>query len=226
MASEQQLLEELEKWLADQPRPPTIFEVAETGNVGLLAAFILKGFREAAARAVESRERLSKVRDEISEAYAGDKDRVERFLRTAHPLLRGELPLKVAQRSDEEAEEIIALARVEVVGPALRVLDRISEVWGLTRTEQASLLGVRPGTLHRWRSAPPDNLPAQVIERLSLALGIFKAINILLPIPERADGWIRRPNAAPIFRGSSALKLMLSGIDGLRKVRTYLEDQI
>ncbi|WP_167737586.1 Y4oB family protein [Sphingomonas parva] len=219
-------MDELEQWLATQKLPPTLLDLVETGNGHLLAAFILKGFREATARAVEERDRVAWVRGEITDGYAGDAERAEKFLRAPHPLLGGEPPLRKALRSDQDAEEVIALARLDVVGPAMRVLDGIAEAWRLTRAEEAELLGVDRHTLRHWRSSPPARLPAEALERLSLALGIFKAINSLLPVPDRADAWIRKANTAQIFGGGSALELMLTGLEGLRSVRRYLDAQI
>lgn len=55
MTTDNELLSKLELWLAARPEPPTLFEVAETGDGELLAAFILNGFRVAARQAVVDR---------------------------------------------------------------------------------------------------------------------------------------------------------------------------
>lgn len=47
MRTEEDLLHKLEQWLALQPKPPTIFDVCATRDGEILAAFILKGAREA-----------------------------------------------------------------------------------------------------------------------------------------------------------------------------------
>ena len=55
-------------------------------------------------------------------------------------------------------------------------------------------------------------------------LGIYKALQILLPDPAAADAWVKRPNAAPLFNGRSALDLMLSGrVADLFLVRQFLD---
>jgi hypothetical protein len=70
-------------------------------------------------------------------------------------------------------------------------------------------------------------VPTEIIERVTTHLDIFQAINILLPIPERADGWLRRSNKAPLFSGRPALaKMMSDGIEGLSAVRAYLEEEV
>ena len=45
-----------------------------------------------------------------------------------------------------------------------------------------------------------------VAGRISYVLGIYRALQILLPEPERADAWVRRPNDAVPFGGRSALE--------------------
>ncbi|MFC7498454.1 antitoxin Xre/MbcA/ParS toxin-binding domain-containing protein [Enterovirga sp. GCM10030262] len=65
-----------------------------------------------------------------------------------------------------------------------------------------------------------------MLERLAILLDIFQAINTLLPIGERADAWMRKPNRAPLFEGRSAIDIMLDhGVEGMRKLRSYLQSQ-
>ena len=55
---------------------------------------------------------------------------------------------------------------------------------------------------------------------------IYKALRILLPDDKAADGWVRLPNAAPLFGGRSALERMLGGqVGDLYVVRQYLDAQ-
>jgi hypothetical protein len=225
MPDERELLDQLERWLADQPRPPTIFDVIATGNIELFSAFVLKGFRQAAAQAVEENERVARVRAALLEYYEGDAERMEAFLRGPHPLLMGLTPLQKSLRSDRDARQVIALARVDVVGTVLRVSRNLAKAWRLTDCEQARLLGVETAQMKTWQMAEPDELPSDVLERTSLLLGIFKAINTLLPIPERADAWIRKPNAAALFEGRAAIEVMMEGLDGMRQLHSYLNHQ-
>lgn len=51
MTSEKKLLSKLEEWLSGRHEPPTILSVIDVEDGELLAAFILKRFREAATRA-------------------------------------------------------------------------------------------------------------------------------------------------------------------------------
>ena len=84
--------------------------------------------------------------------------------------------------------------------------------------------GGRPERSPRPR-LPADARPSRdTVERLSYLLGIYKALQILLPETEAADGWVRRPNQAAIFGGRSALERMLGGnVGDLLVVRQYLD---
>lgn len=55
MASEDELLVKLERWMAEQPGEPTLADVLGTRDGELFAAFVLKGFRAAAKQAVLDR---------------------------------------------------------------------------------------------------------------------------------------------------------------------------
>jgi hypothetical protein len=110
---------------------------------------------------------------------------------------------------------------------ALRAFFRIADAWGLSAKEQMILLGSPPrSTFYAWKRAEDLALPRDTLERLSYILGIYKALQILLPKPESADGWIKKPNTAPLFGGRSALDRMLSGqVADLYVVRQYLDAQ-
>jgi hypothetical protein len=110
-------------------------------------------------------------------------------------------------------------------GPAFRTFFRIAERWGLSPEEQMTLLGLTSrSTYYKWRNDPPKRLTPDLLERLSYIFGIYKDLQVLLPDPAAADGWIRRPNSAPLFNGRSALDRLLSGhVADLYVVRQYLD---
>jgi hypothetical protein len=107
----------------------------------------------------------------------------------------------------------------------LRAFFRIAELWNLSTEEQRVLLGLNaPSTFFKWKKELPSRLPPDTLERISYMLGIFKALQILLPDSEAADSWIKRPNTAPPFGGRSALERMLKGhVSDLYVVREYLD---
>lgn len=107
----------------------------------------------------------------------------------------------------------------------------ITDEWGLSTREQMILLG-NPAktTFYRMKdfsdgkSAKPVRLSQDTLERISYIMGIYKAINILLPNNRRAAEWIKAPNTAPLFGGRSALDKMLQGrVSDLCDVRRYLD---
>jgi hypothetical protein len=114
----------------------------------------------------------------------------------------------------------------EMSAAGLRAFFNIARDWDLGVDEQIVLLG-SPGrsTFFKWKHAPESaRLGRDTLERLSLLLGIYKALQILLPQPFAADAWIKRPNTAPPFGGRRALDRMLAGnISDLVAVRQYLD---
>jgi Protein of unknown function (DUF2384) len=109
----------------------------------------------------------------------------------------------------------------------LRAFARIAELWQLSIAEQLTLLGLSSrSTYFKWRKEPAVRLPRDTLERISYILGIYKALQLLLPEARAADEWIRRPNEAAVFGGRSALDRMLSGnVADLYIVRQYLDAQ-
>ncbi len=110
---------------------------------------------------------------------------------------------------------------------ALRTFFRIADAWELSAVEARTLLGGPPAsTYFKWKAGQVGAVSRDVLERVSYVLGIYKSLQILLPRPEAADGWVRRPNAAAPFHGASALERMLSGnVADLFVVRQYLDAQ-
>jgi len=108
----------------------------------------------------------------------------------------------------------------------LRAFFNIARDWGLNTDAQMVLLGT-PGrsTFFKWKSAPETaDLKRDTLERLSYLLGIYKALQILLPDTAAADAWVKKPNSAPLFGGQSALERMLGGnVADLVAVRHYLD---
>jgi hypothetical protein len=110
---------------------------------------------------------------------------------------------------------------------ALRVFFRITQAWGLTPSQEQIMLGTSRTTLFNWKSgAVRAALEPVVLERLSYVFRIYGALEILLPIPERAHVWVKAPNSAPLFGGASALARMLAGqVGDLKVVADYLDAQ-
>jgi len=118
----------------------------------------------------------------------------------------------------------VALTTPQAAEAALRTFWRLAEAWKLNTSEQMTLLGVGRTTLYQWKQGKVGPLDKHVLERLSYLFGIYSSLQILLPVPERANEWLRKPNTAPFLGGRSALDRMLGGqVSDLYVVRQYLD---
>ncbi|WP_313139281.1 hypothetical protein [Stenotrophomonas sp.] len=119
------------------------------------------------------------------------------------------------------------LSRDELSGSALRAFFNLATRWELSGLQQRALLGSPPDAFYEaWARGACAHIDADVLVRISYLLGIYKALHILLPNPVQADGWIRRPNMAPMFAGDTVLEfLSRGGLSELRDVRSYLDGQ-
>ena len=119
------------------------------------------------------------------------------------------------------------LDRKGLSGPALRAFFRIAELWALSTEEQMTLLGVTArSTFFNWKKDHDTVLSKDALERISYILGIYHALQTLLPNEGAADSWIKQANTALPFGGRSALERMLSGqVADLFVVRQYLDSQ-
>lgn len=122
----------------------------------------------------------------------------------------------------------IAIEQNNLSEPALRSFFKIAKLWNLSGKDQMTLLGMTAqSTFFKWKRNPNVVLPKDMLERISYILGIYKALQILLPDERTSDQWVKRPNQAPFFNGQSALNRMLSGqVADLFVVRQYLDAQL
>lgn len=120
-------------------------------------------------------------------------------------------PEAVAVITDEEGE---AMARAAV---------NLFRLWGLTDAEACVLLGgVSKRTYARWKDGDIGRLTIDQKTRLSVLMGIHKALRILFTEKARVYEWVKKPNQA--FGGRSALDIMLGGyLTDLFRVRHYLD---
>jgi len=124
--------------------------------------------------------------------------------------------------------------RKRLSGPAMRAFFQIADAWRLTVAEQIALLGY-PGesTYFKYKAGANKTenddgegvgiLSFDTLVRVSLILGIFKALHILYADESLADRWVKLPNSNPLFGGNAALALMTTDIDGLYQVRRLLD---
>lgn len=109
---------------------------------------------------------------------------------------------------DEVEDSAEGLSRV-----AIKTFFNICVAWSLNDKEAWKLLGSPdPAIFAVWKGGPGKaTLQADSLERISHILGIYKALQILLPDQAAADGWVKKPNTSPLFDGNSALDKMISG---------------
>lgn len=114
--------------------------------------------------------------------------------------------------------------RRRLSGPALRTFFRIAAAWGLDVEAQRALLGwPSRSTFYNWR-AGAATLPYDTLVRLSLVLGIYKALHVLYPDHAFADGWVRMRNRNPLFGDRTPLEVLVAGDVGtLYAVRRLLD---
>jgi len=114
--------------------------------------------------------------------------------------------------------------RLRLSPSAIKGLLRIATKWKLRDEDTRTLLGdLSNGSFYALKNHPTRTLAADQLTRISLLLGIYKALNILYSA-KLADVWITLPNTNPIFAGDSPLNYMKKGgIPALLRVRQLLD---
>ncbi|MBK0010761.1 antitoxin Xre/MbcA/ParS toxin-binding domain-containing protein [Stenotrophomonas sp. S41] len=107
----------------------------------------------------------------------------------------------------------------------IRIFQRIAEAWSLGKDEQRQMLALPelPQTADdaQWLI---DDL---VLMRIGYIISIYRMLHTIFRSPQQANSWIRRKNAAAMFGGEPAIKLMCTGdIEILEAVRNHLDAQM
>lgn len=107
---------------------------------------------------------------------------------------------------------------------ATRAFFKIAQVWRLRDEDARTLLGgISNGSFYNLKRRPARNLDQDRLTRISLLIGIFKALNILYS-GKLADAWIQLDNRNPMFGGSTPLAYMLrGGLPAMVRVRQLLD---
>jgi hypothetical protein len=115
--------------------------------------------------------------------------------------------------------------RERLSGPGLRTFFNVGREWGLNVEQQRVLLGGIPSsTYYKWRAGAVGTLSYDQLERISLVLGIYKALRQLFADDASGVRWLKAANTDLPFGGGSPLDRMLRGsIDDLYAVRRYLD---
>src|ERR1700751_1787142 len=108
-------------------------------------------------------------------------------------------PISVDRRGDPDV-------RKRMSAPAMRSFFGIGQAWGLSVEEQRGLLGwPAASTYYKYKAGEVGTLSYDMLTRISLLLGIYKAVHILYPDAALADRWVKLPNGNPLFGGQPAL---------------------
>ncbi len=137
------------------------------------------------------------------------------------------IPQIAGYRFDVAANLSDASTRERLSPVGIKAILRIAEKWGVKDQDARELLGgVSSGTFYGLKKTPDVRaLDQDTLTRISLLIGIFKALNILYS-QRLADAWMTLPNSNPMFRGSTPLAYILRlGQPGMVRVRELLDSR-
>jgi hypothetical protein len=114
--------------------------------------------------------------------------------------------------------------RIRLSSAAVKGLLRVATHWKLRDEDTRDLLGgMSSGSFYAMKSRASKNLDGDQLTRISLLIGIYKALNILYS-SKLADAWMKLPNANSMFGGDSPLNyIRRGGIPALLRVRQLLD---
>ena len=108
--------------------------------------------------------------------------------------------------------------------PANSAFFKLVQDWGVRKEPARQLLGgVSNGVYYHLKRDKKKTLDQDKLTRISVLLGIFKALNVLYS-RKLADAWVNLPNAHPMFHGEAPLAYMIrGGVPALLRVRQLLD---
>jgi hypothetical protein len=114
--------------------------------------------------------------------------------------------------------------RVRLSPAAIKGVMRIARKWDLRDEDTRALLGgVSNGSFYALKHRGTKTLDEDHLTRISLLIGIYKALNILYS-PKLADAWVTLPNTNAMFGGDAPLTYMKrGGIPAFLRVRQLLD---
>ena len=105
---------------------------------------------------------------------------------------------------------------------ALKTFFNICKQWGINNhKDQMILLGLTSeSTFYKWKNNMNGKLSKDTLERISYMIGIYKALQILLPYSY--NSWVKTEH--PLFDNNTPLQVMLKGnVSDLFLIRNYLD---
>ena len=114
--------------------------------------------------------------------------------------------------------------RERLSGPGLRAFFNVMARWQVKDDDARHLLGgVTNGPYYEMKRQPDRLLDVDRLTRVSLVIGIFKALGMLYS-DALADRWVHLPNTNRLFGGATPLAYMIrGGVPALQTVRRLLD---
>jgi hypothetical protein len=137
----------------------------------------------------------------------------------------GTIPQIAGYRFDVAANLSDPSTRERLSPAGIKAFLRIAERWGVKDQDARKLLGgISSGSFYTLKKLPSRrSFDQDTLTRISLLIGIFKALNILYS-ELLADAWMTLPNSNPMFRGTTPLEYVLRlGQPGMMEVRQMLD---
>jgi hypothetical protein len=134
-------------------------------------------------------------------------------------------PIIAGYSFDQPPDLTNAAERERLSSSAIKAFVNIAAKWGLSETQSRGLLGgIASSTYHAWRTKPRGKkLDLDTLMRISLVIGIYKALNIYFGKPW-ADRWVALANRGSMFAGQAPIDYMLRhGQPGMVQVRRMLD---
>ena len=130
----------------------------------------------------------------------------------------------------DQPADLSSRAVQEKLSPvAIRAFFRLASHWKLRDEDARGLIGgISNGSFYQLKRSAAKTADAKTLDqdkltRISLLVGIFKALNILYGT-KLADAWVQLPNANPVFGGQTPLAYMLKGgMPSMLRVRQLLD---
>ncbi len=131
-------------------------------------------------------------------------------------------PLALHPQPSESPVEASGYTSAEIQAMQ-RTVGNIFARWGVTDGEAAVILGgISAKTFRRWREGAYGRVNRDLADRLSLVIGIHKALRIIFREPAIGYGWMQRPNAE--LGGVTPVELLQrGGMGDLERLRRYLD---
>jgi len=116
--------------------------------------------------------------------------------------------------------------RARLSRPGIEAFFAIADKWELRNEDAMALLGgISHGRYYELKKNRRGLLSQDELTRISLLIGIFKALNILFT-QRLANQWATRPNSNSMFRDTPPLQLLIrGGVPGMIGVRRLLDSR-